>query len=238
MKVARLNENSIAIFAAWLEALKSGGSLLAPTALLGNAQGIESLPVDIHVEERGFASRYEVAEYLNDRFSSVGLVDVERDRGLWAWLSLFYIDVVCPPGERGLRKPGEIARHIPETGNFRRYYRHLLSGPYLIYRAYRDNPRIALSLLCQPVDKPGEIVAQLAARQELVTNKAIVALATRLYVDCSTGLKKRGSEGKGRGSPRRLSDVFEQFELTWDLYAATDVELASVLPKEFAKFLA
>ena len=33
------------------------------------------------------------------------------------------------------------------------------------------------------------------------------------------------------------TDVIEQFDLTWDLYASTGDELAAVMPKEFAKFL-
>ena len=45
----------------------------------------------------------EAAEYLHNCFTVVGLSDVERDRGLWAWLSLFYIDAVCPQGRSGER---------------------------------------------------------------------------------------------------------------------------------------
>ena len=46
-----------------------------------------------------------------------------------------------------------------------------------------------------------------------------------------------GKRGKGSGSTRRLNDVVEQFDLTWDLYASSGTELATVMPKEFAKFL-
>ena len=76
-----------------------------------------------------------------------------------------------------MRKPGALARHIPEPGNFQRYYRHLLAGPYRIYRAHRDDPQRALALLCQPLDSPGDVVEQLASRQELVTNRGIMELA-------------------------------------------------------------
>ena len=34
MKVARLNENAIHLFAGWMETLKQGGSLRAPMSLL------------------------------------------------------------------------------------------------------------------------------------------------------------------------------------------------------------
>jgi len=238
MKAARLNEASIATCAAWLETLKAGGSVLAPTSLLTEPTAIEPLVADVEVEPRGFANRFEAAEYLHTRFSAAGLTDVEQDRGLWAWLSLFYFDAVCPPGKGSMRNPGATARHIPEPGNFQRYYRHLLAGPYRVYRAHRDDPARALVVLCQPLDTPGDVVEQLASRQELITNRGIVGLATRLYVDATTRQIKRGAGGKSGGSARRLSDVMEQFDLTWDLYAATGEELAAVMPKEFAKFLA
>jgi hypothetical protein len=164
---------------------------------------MEPLAVEIEVEARTFANRFEAAEYLLNRFAPAGLTDIERDSGLWAWLSLFYFDAVCPPGRGGVRKPGAIARHIPEPGNFQRYYRHLLAGPYRIYRAHRENPRRALALLCQPLDSPGDVVEQLASRQEVVTNPGILELATKLYVDSRSQRLKRGAGGKSSGSARR-----------------------------------
>ena len=237
MKIARLNASGLATFAGWLESLKAGGSIQAPTSLLTEEQGSEPLSVEVEVEPREFASRFEAAEYIHTQFSGAGLTDVESDQGLWAWLSLFYFDAVCPPGRGGARKPGALARHILEPGNFQRYYRHLLAGPYRIYRAHRDDPKRALALLCQPIDSPGDVVEQLASRQELVTNRGIMELATRLYVDPESLRQKRLAGSKGGGSARRLSDVIDQFDLTWDLYASSGEELATVMPKEFSRFL-
>ena len=92
-------------------------------------------------------------------------------------------------------------------------------------------------MLCQPLDSPGDVVEQLASRQELVTNPGIIGLVTKLYVDMDTKRPKRGAGGKGGGSARRLSDVLEQFDLTWDLYAASADELVNVMPREFERFL-
>lgn len=238
MKVARLNETSLTTFAAWLEALKAGGSVLAPSALLGDPRAIEPLAAEVEVEARSFASRFEAAEYLHSRFAAASLTDVDQDRGLWAWLSLFYFDAVCPPLRGGERNPGATVRHIPDPGNWRRYYRHLLAGPYRIYRAHRDDPARAMVVLCQPLDTPGDVVEQFASRQEVITNRGIMSLATKLYVDSLTRRIKPKAGGKGGGSARRLAyDVIEQFDLTWDLYAATVDELVAVMPREFEKFL-
>ena len=87
------------------------------------------------------------------------------------------------------------------------------------------------------MESPGDVVEQLASRQEVVTNPGILELATKLYVDSATQRIKRGAGGKSGGSARRLYDVIEQFDLTWDLYASSGDELAAVMPKEFARFL-
>jgi hypothetical protein len=161
---------------------------------------------------------------------------VERDAGLWGWLSLYYFDQVCPKDVNGHRKVRERARYIPAVSDFRKYYRHLLAGPYRVYRAHRLAPDNALVLLCGPLHRPGEIVEQLIARQEIVTNPNAVGLATKIYYDASTGSFRRGAAAKGNGSARRLADVLNQFDVTWDLYWMAPARLLAKLPAEFEKF--
>jgi hypothetical protein len=91
-------------------------------------------------------------------------------------------------------------------------------------------------LLCGPLDKPGEIVEQLVARQEIITNPQAVALATAIYFDNTSGSFKRGAAGKGRGSARRLADVLNQFDVTWDLYSMAVTGISTKLPREFDRF--
>lgn len=121
--------------------------------------------------------------------------------------------------------------------NFQRYYCDLLAGPWRIYRTHRDDPARALAVLCQPLHTPGDLVEQLASRQELVTNRAFLAAKTTLYVDPQTRLPKRGGGGKSRGTARRLAEVCNQFDVTWDVYATEAPELLERLPKEFGRFL-
>ena len=188
----------------------------------------------VELNEMAFPSRMEAARFLHSVLAPIS--EPERNKGLWAWLSLFFFDAVCPADGNGHRKPGELPRHIPEVGNFRRYYRHLLLGPYLIYRFFEKTPEAALSLLWQPLNKPGDVVAQIAAYQELVTNFGAVAAATRLYYDPATKRERRGAQSKERGGARRLVDLLNQLDLTWDLYGMTAQEIDGMLPKEFEKF--
>jgi hypothetical protein len=91
-------------------------------------------------------------------------------------------------------------------------------------------------LLCGPLDRPGEIVEQIVARSEIITNPHAVEVATTIYFDPKSGSFKRGAAGKGGGSVRRLADILNQFDLTWDLYWMSAVSILAKLPGEFDRF--
>ena len=236
MRLRRLTEKGLEAFSAFLDSLNSDAPQEYPQRILTAPATSTPVTGEAEVEVRSFANRMHAARYLDSSLSAASVPDMEHDQGLWAWLALFYFEVLCPVGRSNRRKPGERARWIPAVTNFRKYYRHLLAGPYRIFRAHRTNPDAALALLCTPVDKPGDIAEQLASRQELVTNRALVEVATRLYVDTRTNQPRRGAAGRGPGSARRLADVVNQLDLTWDLYALTPGELMAILPPEFDRF--
>jgi hypothetical protein len=91
-------------------------------------------------------------------------------------------------------------------------------------------------LLCGPLFRPGEIVEQIVARSEILTNANAVEVATAIYFDPRSGSFKRGAAGKGGGSVRRLADVLNQFDLTWDLYWMSAAGILAKLPGEFDRF--
>lgn len=237
MKVRRLGAKGIERFSAFLDSLNSATPHSVPTWLLDNDETSSPLEVDIDVQAQPFPNRFELAKYLDSKLTDVGLKNLERDIALWAWLTLFYFDQLCPLHEDGSRKAGERARYIPAVEDYRKYYRHLVAGPYSIYRAHRDEPERVLAVLAGPVDQPGDIAEQLASRQEIVTNKAAMALATSLYIDATTKRAKRGAAGRGPGSARRFVDVLNQFDLTWDLYAMQMQAMRQMLPSEFKRFI-
>lgn len=234
MIVRRLNDAGIAAFMAFLDSQTTSSPLPVPVHLLTGPQFSTDYMPESRVEVRSFDSQYELAEYLFHAFAGSDYAAVERDRGLWAWLGLFYFEVFCKrKGSRFI--PGAAARWVPEL-RYDRYYRHLLAGPFRIYRAHRDNPGRALALLCNRPGTMGDIVEQLASRQELVTNQAIVGAATALYVDPDTRRARRGAGGKGAGSPRRLSTVIGQLDLTYDLRSMSERDLLELLPQEFNRW--
>jgi hypothetical protein len=234
MNLRKFDENGIQKFSEFLVGLGSDPTISVPTALLADqAVSIELHPT-VNIEQRNFANRFECAQYMDEILTGVSSQDF-RDAGLWAWMSLFYFDQVCP-SKNGKRAPGERARHIPQMSNFQRFYRHLLLNPLMIYRAHIDHLDEVMGLLANAVSSPGDISEQLASRQELITNRGVLGLATRLYFDPKNKRLKKGAGGKSAGSPRRLADFLNQIDLTFDLYAMEKSDLASILPREFERF--
>jgi hypothetical protein len=165
-----------------------------------------------------------------------GEVEDRMEVGAWSWLALHLFEVLCPVKE-GARKLREDARYLLEAGDYRKAYRHLLAGPFLLMRAHRGDPEAVRGLLATSPDAPGEVYEQLAARKYTVTSRAVVQVATHLYFDHSTGKLKRGAGGSAAGSPRRFSEVLQQFDLTYDLQKISPERLVKILPKEFGRFL-
>jgi hypothetical protein len=236
VKVRKFSDRGLNEFQLFLDSLSTDSPRAYPYSILVNENTTNSLPVEIEIETRNFANRFEAAEYLYGLLSKAGLPGLEMDRGLWAWLALIYFEQLCPADDLGQRKPGVRSRWIPETEDYRRYYRHLLAGPYLIYQAHRDDPARAMVLLCNPLSSPGDIVEQFASRQEIVTSKAIIGAATQLYIDQTTKLPKRGAAGKTNGGARRFAEILNQFDVTWDFSVMEPADLLAMLPNEFDRF--
>ena len=137
----------------------------------------------------------EAARYLDSVLSGVTGCDVERDAGLWAWLSLFYFEDLCPPDGRGRRKPGERARWI------RLSMRHgVFIGIYSRVRIAFTEPTATIRRgrwycsTCRSHERDDSWY-QLASRQELVTNPAIMEAATELDLgQCGTKPKARSHQ--------------------------------------------
>jgi hypothetical protein len=235
MNLRRLNEQGIALFFEYLNSLTEETPLPYPDALLTDPELTEEVTPQIEIEQRTFGSRYAAAAYFFNLFKDSGLIGVERDRKLWAWLSLFYFDEICPV-EKDRRAIREFARYLPEMNNYQRYYRHILAGSYLIYFTHSDDPNRTRAFLCQPLHIMTDIIEQLASRQELVSNRGIIELTTILYYDTDSSSLRRGARSKGQGTPRRLADILNQYDVTWDLYNMSAESMMHILPDEFDRF--
>jgi hypothetical protein len=239
LHLRRFNDAGLIRFAEHLDAIDRGEAP-ARDELLENSALTATL-TDVPTFEPGpLGTRREVAERLHGLLEPIAdqVGDVERDRGLWAWLSLAWLDELARPAADGTRGLGAHYRYIPAIDNYRHYYRHFLAGPYRIFRAHLDDPSRAMAVLAADTTRPGDVVEQLASRQEVITSKGLMAAATALYFDEETGGIKRGAAGRKGGSARRLPIVLSQFDLTWDIYAMSAEGVLALLPSEFDRFRA
>lgn len=209
--------------------------------LLVSRQHTILMASDLEYEVREFEDRQEAAEYFYNLLGQLesGQSDLELDDGLWTWLAFKWLDILAPADpENGLRAIMQTERYVLRPSDYQTYYRHYLSGPYRIYKAHRDDLASVRAVLATPVTSPGEVVEQIASKQDIISNSTLMKVVTKLYVDAATNRLKRGSGGRAGGSPRRLSDVLYQFDQTWDTAAMNADEVLQLLPEEFERFKA
>ncbi len=234
MLARRLTQSGIEQFDAFLASLKENPTADAPLDLLTDSATSEPIDVEIEAEVRRFRSRLEIAEHLH-RLLRIDTSTLRADAGFWCWLSLYWFEPLCPV-VKDRWNPGDRYRWLADLEDPRKTCRHILVGPFQIYRAHRDDPRRAMSLLCGPPAQPGLLVPLIASRPSLVTCHAVVGVATRLYYDAANGRNRTGLNTRSPGSPRRFADVLSQLDLTWDLHSLSIEQLLTLLPAEFDQF--
>ena len=233
MRIRRFKPEGIQAFKDFLAGVRSGATSGPPDDLI-QTDSLSAIAADeTLVPPWTFPNRFTLGKALCTLFDEPRLSDYRRDTGVWTWLAATYFNELCPDNG-GVRRPGETARWIPEEGDFRKYYRHLLAGPEGIYRAHRRHPEVAMAVLAQPAHRPGDVAEQLSARQERISNPTVMAVASRLYVKKKA--IRRGAAGRGPGSARRFAAVLNQLDLTWDLYDLDPDGLLELLPSEFDPF--
>jgi hypothetical protein len=218
-------------FRSYLAELRKGVVAAPPMELLEDTAYTQELPVDVAVDERSFTDRLAAARHLNGRLKPLGNEITDRDPGLWAWLSLFYFDQLCLASADGTHRPGQNYRHIPEFG-YRHRYRHLLFGPFQVYRRHGA---LAALLLAGPLHSESGIYHEIVSRQDLIANKGVLQAAAMLYLDPRRIRPKPGAQGSHRhpGTVRRFVRVLQQLDVTYDIYGLTGMQILGLLPQEF-----
>jgi len=229
----RFNSAGIEVAGQQLDLIKAGHSVDLEDLIVSH-QFTEKIGSNNSVEVKKFANRMECARYFNELIDahSSQIPNPESDKGLWTWLAIVFRDQLYKSGRN---KIGAIERWIPST-DYKRYYRHLLAGPYFIYKTHEDDPDRALSILCSPVSTPGELVEHIQSTKDIVKFPSIMEAVTKLYYDPNTGSLKRGAGSKNKGGARRFPSVLAQFDLTFDFYGMTPEQILALLPAEFDRF--
>lgn len=221
-----------------LDALAAGGDSSLIKDILAEENYSDEMGLKLPRRPPDLPSRFELAIWLNNNLEPV-LKSGDTDMvGMWTWLTFYMFDILAPPRADGTRKLGERALYVLEPDNWRRYYRHLLAGPCRVMRAHWDELDVTRAILAGKPNVPGEVYAQIASRAEIITSPSLVRLTKRLYWENETKSLARGAGGKGLGASRRLANILQQLDLTWDFADMDDESLVRLLPKrEFSRFL-
>lgn len=238
MKARVFNQAGLAEAGAVLDRVRSGELENIPVAFLESDEFSVATDMDIARPRMGeIQNRWIFGIWLWKNLQSVqNSPEIVANTGFWTWLAFFLFDTIAPARARG-RTIWEDARYILARGDYRKYYRHLIAGPYYMVRTHSEAPHLVRGLLATMPDSPGDVYEQLAARPQIVTSRAAVALGTKLYYDSQSQRLRRGAAGAGPGSARRYANVLMQYDVTFDLYTVAEDKLLSMLPREFDRFL-
>lgn len=210
--------------------LRTGAEKGVPQAFLTDPSFSVPIGGNLAIPKQGFPTRWHLGAWLYRELDN-GLDDDRylRDPGLWTWLAFRLFDILRPVGT----KVYENARYILAADDYRKRYRHLVSGPFLVFSLYEDEPQVIRALLATPPQSPGDLYEQFASRQELITSAAVVGAINRMYFDAGSGALKRGAGANAR----RLAEVLMQFDVTYDFAGLSAQRLLEMLPREFRRFL-
>ena len=232
----KFTDKGIAQFRRYLADLRDGAASPPPFDLLVDPVASKPVKGQLQIENRKFATRLELAQYLDEALGEIESGSIETDVYLWSWLSLFYFDQVCPDGENGIRKPGRDYRHVLEPG-YRYGHNHLIAGAYLVYTVYGLNDDLSKLLLYTSLSIESTFHHQLAQRQSIITNKGLMEAAHLLYLRNQELKPKSGALARRKpGTVYRFVDVIQQLDLNYDLYSMTGEEVLQLLPAEFNKW--
>jgi hypothetical protein len=231
----KLNARGIAAFREYLRSIRAGSEFQSNPALLYVDEFSSPIQPRIEIAPRRFANKLDAAVYLSDVLQPVESPALASDAGLWAWLALYYFDQLSPVGADGKRRPREDYHDITGGTGSWVHERHLLAGPYRIYRMHGERARL---LLHPAVHQHGTFIYDLSFHRDLITNRGLIAAIDLLYWNPRTKRPKRGATTTSRpGNLRRLIAVLQQLDLNYDLYGMRATEILDLLPDEFAAWM-
>ncbi len=235
--IRKFTDEGIEPFRNYLAELREGSTSPPPFHILNDPATSEPINGGGEIENREFAIRLELAQYLDEALEGIESDSIETDVHLWSWLSLLYFDQLCPAQKDGVRKPGRDYRHILEPG-YPNGHRHLLCGPYMVYSVYGLGENLSKLLLCTSIPVENKFHHELAGRQSLITNRGSLEAVHSLYYEKANGKPKRGAQVKkpAPGTFYRFIGIIQQLDLNYDLYSMTGEEVLELLPAEFNKW--
>ena len=181
----------------------------------------------------------DAATHLAGVFANLDQSETSYNGGLWSWLSLYYLEELpeakIPGKTKGINAPDNHVLEV-EQGDlkWREYSHHLLATPFYLHRRHGEE---AGMLLTGPIGSRMELAFEIVARPQFARPHEFIRLVNRLYSD-DRGKMKRSASHKGTlGAIHRLIRIFQQLELTYDIFDMNCEKMIELLPSEFDEWL-
>jgi len=226
-----MNSAGVVRFREVLAAMRSGEN--SPLPDLNNAEYSDEYSVTCDIDpERKFQTKYELGQYILERFTGSGIKreEIIQNAGIWTWLAYVWLRQLTG-GETEKPEIGDDSRYI-FSDDFRKNYRHLVWLPYDMISLHGKDA--SMLFLYGRVDKQGDFTEQALSRMDIHSNTSIIMTATKLYFDSGLGKNKKGAQNRSRpGNFRRFVEVLKQLDLVYDLASCSHDEIMTLLPAEF-----
>jgi len=233
MKLRRFNSDGIHEFREFLNKCRSHPDAEVPVELLEHRQFTEIVAPEIQIVTQQFELKGDAARYLTPVLKPLLAAEVEKDAGLWTWLTLLFFDSVCPVDDDG-RNVKNYYTYVFEPNDTRYFYRHLL---YNSWRVLYLAPRFNRLLLKSRLDTFDGFTDQVMKRLYLTRIPCIFEVLDRLYWDAAGHGPRRGIVGSRACAgdlQHRFPPRIRQLEMTYDLMSLTADQLIELLGDEFS----
>lgn len=165
-----------------------------------------------------FDSRYDAGVALVGYLGSKLPRDFNQAIGMWAWLTLQYIDSVAPLSEGGRRKFNKDETLYIPSKLYKRRYRHLYRSAALFVDRFRERAKILLSSTKKGVNH-SKLTEDISARQDIMCNPGALDLFAKLYnIDTANGHLPKGVISSSLYGTRSIVRIFQQLEKNFDLF--------------------
>ena len=178
MKLRALNEAGVTEFTRFIKQLKLGENRSIPVRLLEDEQYSNAVEIDVALDDRLFATRYEMAEYLNRILPKDRHQYLMENKGMWSWLGLYWFDQLCPEKADHTRKVSDRPNYV-YVNAWNRRYRHAVYTAWQAYALAGENCR---SILSVPMKQRGELAEAILSRIKFLGWPGVMALQNELYL--------------------------------------------------------
>jgi hypothetical protein len=238
--VRELNEEGMRVFREFLLSLRSGARAWPPPDIGENLRYTRLAPGGSTIESRIFGSKLEFGRYIASRLNGrVPAYVLRTSMGLWAWLTLFYLDEVIPADSKGVRKVLSLEKYVASVGHIAKSLEKTLTYfPWKMVTLHRDEADWFLS---SPLRADTKIVREFANGYWQNVKTSYIRLVRALYYDEQKGALKVGATTSSKSNPggvRGLDRYVGQIDLTYDIFGMEPENFIRIMPRrQFRRWL-